>query len=384
MKKKVLLWGCISSPWTKSFILEFLLKYNYEVWLLRTSITDEDSSFFEEKGINIIQSHPTVTEWFESGREGSPLKTIYVYFLQIKTVIQTGKYDIIHLQFVEWFELILVSILKIFIGAKLILSYWGSDLLRIDEKILKRSGGFVRYSDYVSFDNEDLKIKFSSIYTWSDNVKNETILFGLPILKTIAERRGISKAKIREKFDFPTEKKIIAIGYNGRAEQQHINVLEVFKKLDNVVKEKVFLVLHMSYGGTEQYKKTVSDIAQETGCDFAIIERFLSEEEVADLRLVTDIFINAQTTDAFSGSVCENMFADSLIINAAWLRYKEFDMYNFKFLEFDKFENLDKCILEGLEYEMALSENRELIWKLRSWEFCSKNWERVYREVLDS
>ena len=379
---RVLLLGCISSTWTMSFVQEFLLKYKYEVWVLNTSIKQEYRQFFEKEGIHIIECPPKVMDWYERGKKGGPLKTLYIYLLQFNSVIKEGHYDIINLHFVEWFELISAVLLKIIKKSKLVLSYWGSDLLRIDDKILLVEGTLVRCADYVTFDNGDLKIKFEKLYKWSDRIKNETVMFGLPILEIINEKRRDEKSEIRKKFGIPINKKVIAIGYNGILEQRHLEVLKYIDSLGINFKNCIFLLLHMSYGGTEEYRREVALATQKTGCECLIIENFLSDEEVADLRIVTDIFINAQTTDAFSGSVCENLFAGTLVINAAWLRYQEFEKYDFQFSEFDDFDSLPEYICDALQCEYDLSENKKLVWNLRSWECCAPKWERVYREVL--
>ena len=111
------------------------------------------------------------------------------------------------------------------------------------------------------------------------------------------------------------------------------------------------------------------------------IQFFLSNDEVAELRIITDILINAQITDAFSGSVCEYLFAGAILINAKWLCYKELKKYNFQYWEFENFGEVHLLIEQAMEQRMDVSKNRELVWKLRSWEHCAPKWQKVYKRM---
>lgn len=382
---RILLWGCISSPWTIWFSQEFLLKYNYEVWIVETSIKKEYLNFFKHNNIHIIKCPQKVVDWYAGGKKGSCFRTLFINFLQFKTVLKSGQYDVINLHFVDWFDIVVVTFLRMIKRSKLILSYWGSDLLRVGDKTLWWEGLFAKYADYVTFDNEDLRTKFEKTYKWAYKVKKKTVLFGLPILNIINEKsKQVSVSEIRKKWDVPLGKKVIAIGYNGIPEQQHIEVLRCIENLKSDFKSSIFLLLQMSYGGTEEYREKVAEAVQKTGCQYRVIQHFLSDDEVADLRIITDIFINAQITDAFSGSVCENLFSGTLLINAEWLRYREFEKYDFRFSEFGSFAELGKCLYDAIENEYDLSENKKLVWNLRSWECCAPRWEQVYRELLNA
>lgn len=380
---KILLWGCTYSMWTIHFIKMFLLENNYEVWLLKNSSKKEYLDFFEEMGVHLIECPKLVIDWYDGSKRASTLKTLYIHFLQIKAAVKSGHFDLINLHYVDYTDIIDVVILKCIMQARLILSYWGSDLLRVSDRILSFAGLFGKRADYITFDNGDLRIKFEQKYKWKDRVKSSTALFGLSILDIIKEEQtNKSNAFIRKMWGVSEHKKVVAIGYNGIPQQQHIAVLECIKNIDEAIKEQICILLQMSYGGTDEYRKTVIEAAKKAGCQYLVIECFMTDEEVADIRIMTDIFINAQMTDAFSGSVCENLFSNSILINARWLRYQEFDEHDFKYLEFENIFEIGEIIQKVLEQGFDVSGNKELIWKLRSWESCGSRWKRIYREVL--
>ena len=99
-------------------------------------------------------------------------------------------------------------------------------------------------------------------------------------------------------------------------------------------------------------------------------------DDLAKFRIATDYFINAQTTDAFSNSFIENLYAKSMIINASWLHYPEIDMLSLHVNEFSDFQDicplLNKIISsENLDWNKKSVENR-------TWDLCKKKWIKIY------
>jgi hypothetical protein len=45
-------------------------------------------------------------------------------------------------------------------------------------------------------------------------------------------------------------------------------------------------------------------------CEYSIVSQFLSDEDIARLRIAKDIFIHAQKTDAFSETVQEYLMPE--------------------------------------------------------------------------
>jgi len=380
---KILLWS-ICSPWTINFVENFLVKNNYEVWILLNTSNKKESKeyidFFESGRLHLVELPPLISEINEGKAQGDLFKNFYGRFLRLKTIIKSGPFDVINMQFVRFTDLADVILLKYLMKSKLILSYWGSDLFRVNRKELTAQGKYVRHADFITFDNIDLEIEFKKICR--KKIPSKVVLFGLPVLDIIDKTsRKMADEDIRRQWGIAKDKIVIAIGYNGIPQQQHKKVLSAISKLDKQYKEKVVLLLQMSYGGSKEYRKAVINAVKKTGYEYIVIQHFLSNDEVAELRIITDIFINAQTTDAFSGSVCEYLFANTMLINAKWLRYKEFEKYNFQYLEFQCFNEIPLLISQVMENEIDVSKNKELVWKLRSWEYCAPRWKEIYKRM---
>ncbi len=385
---RVLLLGLINSQWTANFVEECLLKNNYEVWMLKCDNNFESRkwiSFYKKAGIQFINCIKETANINSGRRKKNYLKVSYGRFMQIRTILRAGHFDIINLHYVNSLDMLYVaSLLKHIMKSKLVFSYWGSDLLRSDNKELHSRGKYVRQADFITFDNRDLEIKFEKTYKWAFKIPSKTVLFGLPILDIINKKyESNQQADLRKKWNIPEDKTVIAVGYNGGEAQQHIKILKKIGSLDNKIREKIVLLLQMTYSGTKEYKKKVIAQAKATGCEYVVIQHFLSDDEVAELRIITDVFINAQITDAFSGSVCENLFAGTVLINARWLCYQEFMDYDFKFLEFKNLNEVGQHIKTVMEKKADISGNKELIWQLRSWEYCAPEWKRVFEKLTD-
>jgi len=382
---KVLLHGCTYSTWTISFIENFLLKSGHEVWIVKRSNKSEYLNFFEKEGIHLIPCGQCVADFYDGKMKAGAIRNLYIHLLQIIAIIKAGKFDIINLHYVGYVDVLTVSFLKAVLKSKLILSYWGSDLLRTKGKVLRLIGPFVKKADFITFDNDDLKDKFKATYKWADNTKSETVLLGTPILDIICEKREKKPlSRIKQEWEITEGKTIVAIGYSGIPQHQHLEVVDSISKLSSDIKEKIFMIFQMTYGGTEEYRKRVIEKAESSGCEYRVLTEFMSDEEVSDLRILTDIFVNAQVTDALSGSVCENLFAETVLINAEWLRYREFEENDFRYLEFKEINEVGKLVEDIIlkKTKLDCSVNQELILNLRAWKGCKPKWDKVYDEVL--
>lgn len=383
---KVLILGQINSQWTLQFVEKFFRKNNYEVWMVKRKNDLKSRKWvaqYKEKGVHFIDCTKLAAEIEMAKKsQGAFLKELYGHFTQIRTIAKAANFDVINMHYVDYTDVKYAVVLKYLTKAKLVFSYWGSDLLRLSKKQLYNRGMLVRQADFVTFDNRDLEFKFKEIYKWAAKVSSETILFGLPVLDIICEKcKHISAEDIREKWNVPKDKWVVAIGYSGGAAHQHIEVLRKLEKLDSETKEKIFILLQMTYGGAPQYIKQVKAAVQKTGCEYCVIQNYLADEEVAELRIMTDIFINSQTTDAFSGSVCENLFSGTILINARWLRYQEFKDYDFQYLEFKNMDEIGNLIKIAMEKKIDVLKNRRLVWQLRSWECCAPKWQRMFQDL---
>lgn len=377
----VLILGDGDSIWTIDFIKYCILPITEELTIYSGSPIEKYRDFYTEKKIKCYQLHKRLDKYLCRSRF-----TWLRYWVGKKTAKQFGKskYDVIIVHFITLWNGYLASVLKKSTGAKIIFTYWGSDLLRIGPKRLKIMGLQLKNTDQVVHVSLRLQEKFKELYPWYDIEKVKTIWFGNSIIEEIGKLCGNSdknniKEQIRFEFGIPRDSVVIAIGYNGAKEQQHLAALDVLKEISSVYLNKVCLLFQMTYGGTNDYKDQVIEHVKDLGVNYKRFDHYLEDKEIAKIRLITDIFINGQTTDAFSGSVRENLYCGNIVLNAKWLHYPELDKFDLNYIEFEDFNKLNEIICNILtgEKKINTSVNSDRVLKFSSWEFTKAAWEKI-------
>ena len=76
------------------------------------------------------------------------------------------------------------------------------------------------------------------------------------------------------------------------------------------IKEKIVIVVHASYAGNADYflklKKLDIQLSQ---LSVTLIEKYLGFQEIAQLRLITDILIQMPESDALSAAMTEVLYS---------------------------------------------------------------------------
>ena len=132
--------------------------------------------------------------------------------------------------------------------------------------------------------------------------------------------------------------------------------------------------------------ETVKKAARQYPAPVRVLENYLSDLEVAQLRSSCDITIHIPVSDQFSASMCEALYAGSVVITGAWLPYSRLRLNGVPYHEIggpsDVGEKV-RSILPVLEAEKQRAMNAApIIWHLMSWEEVRKTWKDVYNELL--
>ena len=108
----------------------------------------------------------------------------------------------------------------------------------------------------------------------------------------------------------------------------------------------------------------------------------MEKDEVAILRLSTDIFLYGQTTDAISASAMEYLYAGTVLIKPKWLDYSE--LSEAVYYEYGRFEDIPstlETVLEDRERVFSRpAQNRKQFRAARTWEVLASKWEKLYKE----
>ncbi|MBW7467674.1 glycosyltransferase involved in cell wall biosynthesis [Pontibacter aydingkolensis] len=267
-------------------------------------------------------------------------------------------------------------------GCRLITTFWGSDYFRATDKQKIAYQPLLMYSDLITM-VEGVQSIFKEEYPEYKH-KIRTTYFGLKLLDVIKNVKEEDIALFKQKYQIPSNKIIISIGYNGIPEQQHYKLIEAIKSLKDEHKSAAHLFVPLTYGGTLEYKGQVKALAKELGLSVTFFETRLTDIELATMRCASDVVVNIQKTDAFSGALSESLVAGNIVIVGDWLPYDVYDQWGVKVIRTDEdsvalhLNNVLECI-NGLEE--TCEKNKQLVLGRLTWDSTLKLWIKVYENL---
>lgn len=288
---------------------------------------------------------------------------------ELKQVINNNDYEIIHLQGATLWGLSAIQKSS----AKKILSVWGSDIYRVNSIKLLLLKKLVKKINTITFSSSNTRNYFNAnIYSHNDC---RLVRFGLDLIEVIKE----------EKFSFKKnkDKVVVTIGYNRDKAQQHLAVLKSLQTLPESITSKIEIIIPFTYGTVDlAYKKTLIDVLDQMGVQYSFVDNFLSEKNLALIRLNTDIMVQVQITDQFSGSMQEHLYAGNIIITGTWLEYS--DLVN-QGAVYEKINDIEEIatkteeVISNLDkYKQLCKGNSEVIRAISSWDNNLSKWENLY------
>ena len=206
---------------------------------------------------------------------------------------------------------------------------------------------------------------------------------GTDTIDAINAQKKLSKEEAKMQLGL-TKLYVITCGYNASPSQNHHKILDAIEKIRTQLPENVCLVFPFTYGGTELYKDEIMQRLEACGINYVMYTDFLSLNELVALRKSSDVFIHMQSSDAFSASVQEYLLCDTVVINAAWLRYPTLEIFGKPYIQIDTFEQLSDTILEILSgrYPVISTKLKSEI-NNNGWNEKAKDWMKFYIEECD-
>ena len=374
----------IISPDSKHFVREHienaLLEPKYEVTFFTITKNPLDEEFYH--------SHSVVTRSVKKDNRSLYVNGGQVLNSWLWLLKNMNSFDVIHIHFVDVrFLAFCKCILRS--KAKIVMTYWGSDLLRSSERERTKMIPWIEKAYKINFNDLNSKNYFVSKFTSKYNEKLYVIDFGNSLIEIIdEEERKIGKAEAKRKFGFPLDKLVVHIGYNGSDAQQHVEILKSFVGLSDNIKDRLYIVIPFAYGiggdnyTAEEYTNIVSEYASKTGIQYLISKDYLHTAELADFRLTADIFVYGQTTDAMSATIVETVYAGGEFIKPAWLDYSELENVGVNLYEYKEFSEIPGIIEKLLNNHVGMAsnheKNKEAIKSIKSWEILAPQWRSMY------
>jgi glycosyltransferase involved in cell wall biosynthesis len=271
----------------------------------------------------------------------------YIY----KNYIKTKKFDLIHFHFCTFYNLEYLHFVEK--EAKVICSFWGSDLYRMGNVYNDYYvGKALNKATLITVQSPEMALVIKAKYGMhlSDKIRDVRFTISTEIYNEINLNRSNKKllAEFREKYKIKNY--LVALGHNAFKENNHLKMIKVLHKLPEEYKNNISFLMHLGYGGEPKYLKELKNaILENNSLDIIIIDDFLSPQEISKLRLITNVMIQAPESDALSGAMVEVLYAGNNVIAGAWLPYGILRRNNIHFEEIDKFEELPLKLIKTLE-----------------------------------
>lgn len=377
---RVLLIGNPESIWTKEFIDKVLLPIGASVLIQ----SDPDAAgrfdgYFRENGVEFIGHY----KLSPTAMKIPKLRVIYRRWRK-KSALKSyrGTVDAVIVLYVTPFAVKCAKVLSNE-NTKIYSIFIGSDILRSTEQNTKKLVGLLSDNRIsVVCESGQTENAFDAEIGKKISKATKVIYFGDEPFRYIDEQLAVGSQLCKIKYGIPENLVSVCIGYNASPAQQHIKVIEQLKKIDAKLRKRICIIIPAAYGGNREYISAVSASLASSGVEYRVLTDFLGAEDVAALRVATDIFINAQTTDSISASVMEVYYAGAKLISANWLKYREFSEWNLNYDSFEFFEDIcpliEKCVENAEKNSNKNSnKNRNIVMHNWSWDTCKDKWNNL-------
>lgn len=377
VKKKLLIIGNPNSAFIMQHI-ENIIKSTkeYKIYILSLNEAVNFLDFYAENNITIVVNvRPKGTKlWRFLLATAHKIRRINMDF------------DYIHVHCVDR---VLLSLAKTLSRkrAKIVISYWGSDIYRKEERAFLNEGPYLEWVSHITFINREMQEIFEAHYGLKYREKCQLLDFGNGCMENMLSVSLKYKDKLMEHaksvFGFPHDKIIVGVGYNGAVIQQHAEVLNEIKKLPSNTRSQLFLFLHMGYGVIEEEREEgIKAILEDMQCEYLISKEFMMGERLALLRYAVDIYVNGERTDAMSATVLEYLYGGKVVVNPLWLQYKFLQENHLKDVKYNEFADLsgvlEKVLSEELVTEEEKNYNKKTLYELCSWNSVIGKWLALY------
>jgi len=336
--KQILIIGTGDSVFVKDFIDQYE-KRGVTVDLISTGQAEISKSVRTQ--INVV---PDPSGIF--GKTGKHIKLIKKIRRSVKML--PSDYDAVIIHSINIFLAPSISMLKMK-AKRIVAVVWGSDYYRSTRAQDIFKNRIYRAADSIVFTNPKTLRDFSKKNPHISPENLRIARFGLPVLDEIDKLKGNIAGKDDlpySTFGLPADKIIVLAGYSGSLAHRQDLAIDATARLPPETRDLIHLVFPIGYGASG-IKKTIEEKLNQAHLDnYTILTDFYGFPDAAKLRCVTDILINIQSSDQFSGSMQETLYAGGHVIAGAWLPYQEIIAAGAKIKLVDKPEDLSTALQE--------------------------------------
>lgn len=252
------------------------------------------------------------------------------------------------------------------------ISVFGSDFYRSGKMIRWLLRKMLRKTDVLTTTNDQTLCDLRSYYPFLER-KGQVVRFGLAILDEMDGVTLNQLSEFRESFDLLPEQTIIACGYNASINQKLEEVLDSLTEVKNQLTDTV-VFFQFPDAVDSQYVRNIRKQLDDGKFDYRIIDRYLTDRELAVYRLSVNVMIQVQDSDQLSGAMQEHLYGGARIITGKWLPYKVFDDAGVCYWKVNKRSEIGETLLNIMKQPIDKEVNKKAIAQLSKWEYTIEGW----------
>lgn len=283
------------------------------------------------------------------------IRKLGTYFLQkrkVKTlgqIIKLNHYDLVNFHFVP---INIFEMVKVCKGhhTKVLLTPLGSDVLRVKNKYKRKLKRAFSLADFVSFNTITGFCKDVSELYEIPKEKIVNLGYGSETISSIIDLKGrCDRTECFNMLPIPYSNYNIVCGYNASVGQRQESIFMALIDNIDILPAGYQIIFPLSYGNDKDIiKRRIIDLNKNHNLNIVFIEDYLETNQVAALRLITDLFIHVQITDAYNASLQEFLLAGSKCINGSWLKYPSLEFNGEPYIVCKTIYDLSDCVRRGL------------------------------------
>lgn len=302
------------------------------------------------------------------------------------------KHDIYHFHFCTYYSLRFIDFLPA--TAKIICSFWGSDLLRNSSEFeFHFVTRYLYKATIISTGQYEVQQIILAKYGRDlfSKLREANFIGNLQLHQLINQFRNEEKRKqdFKRKYGIPENNYVIMIGHNASPSNNHELILQEIESFfsQNKAISNVTCVIPLTYGGPQEYIESLKQRCEHSLLSITIIDKFLDWEEMTLLRLVTDILLFMPESDLLSGTIRELLHAGNILVAGGWLPYSKYDEIGFFFYKARNFKHIEMILYlifytKGIEQvKVECNKNPHLVETNLYPENLAKDWVNVYYQL---
>jgi hypothetical protein len=331
-----------------------------------------------------VETHQ-ITRWVYRLRKIGSILREFRKAKCLEKILKENRYDLVDIHMPTVSALRMVELSHRF-GAKTLLTPLGSDVLRVKKVYLPILKKAYAKTDFVNTNmTSGFYHKILSIMNVDSN-KFLDLRYGSTVITSILKLRGkYSKSELAEALNLPQAKYYICCAFNASRAQRHSVILDALAANRERLPEGTQIVIPLTYG-SEKFvlRDELTEQCKRLNLKATILTDFMTDDNVAMLRLISDMMIHIQTTDADSGSLVESLLAGTTVVNGKWLEYPQLEKYGYPYYLCDAPETLAETlcdVFEGRAKKTELDSRVEEEIASCSWNHRIKAWVYFFKTV---